>query len=113
MLSWKPAQFNHDLTGFPLTGGHAITDCKRCHTNGTYSGLSKDCITCHLKDFQNTNNPPHTGFPQTCTSCHTIQSWKPATFDHSKTQFPLTGAHATQACAACHKNGQWTGLSTD
>ncbi len=33
--------------------------------------------------------PP--GFPTTCESCHTIQAWRPATFDHDLTRFPLDG----------------------
>ena len=112
--SWKPAQVNHTLTGFPLTGGHALQDCFRCHVNGQYAGLSKDCNTCHQKDFTQATNPLHTGkFPTTCATCHTTSSWKPATFDHNATHFALTGAHKQQECAACHKNGQWSGLTTD
>jgi hypothetical protein len=111
--AWKPAQINHDLTGFPLTGGHNIADCKRCHTNGQYSGLSKECISCHAADFNATVNPPHANtFPTNCTQCHTTASWKPATFDHAATHFPLTGKHATTPCGSCHINNQWKGLST-
>ncbi|HPG07008.1 MAG TPA: hypothetical protein PKY06_08690, partial [Saprospiraceae bacterium] len=32
-------------------------------------------------------------------------AWQPATFDHNKTDFPLTGAHTSVACAQCHTNG--------
>ena len=38
-------------------------------------------------------------------------AWQPATFDHSKTGFPLTGAHATVACSQCHVNGKYAGTS--
>ncbi len=112
---WKPASYNHDLTGFPLTGGHNIQDCFRCHKNNTYSGLSADCVTCHKADYDQTKNPNHlTGnFPTTCKTCHTIYGWSPATFDHSKTKFPLTGGHANRQCIECHKNNQWSGLATD
>ena len=112
--TWRPAQVNHDLTGFPLTGGHDISDCKRCHTGGQYSGLSKECITCHEADFKGTTNPQHAGrFPTACTTCHTTTSWKPATFDHASTRFPLTGRHTATPCVSCHVNGQWSGLPID
>src|SRR5664279_5261086 len=35
-----------------------------------------------------------------------------ASFDHSKTKFPLTGNHATLPCVACHVNGNFTSLQT-
>ncbi|QGM96663.1 cytochrome c3 family protein [Methylocystis parvus] len=30
-----------------------------------------------------------------------------SSFDHARTQFPLTGAHAQASCEACHFNGQF------
>ena len=113
--SWQPANFNHALTGFPLTGGHNIQDCSKCHKNGQYGGLSADCYSCHQADYNNSKNPNHAAgnFPTTCKTCHTINGWSPATFDHSKTNFPLTGAHASRPCTDCHMNNQWSGLSTD
>jgi hypothetical protein len=39
-----------------------------------------------------------------CEACHTVKSWGEInSFDHSKTKFPLLGAHRTVACADCHK----------
>ena len=49
----------------------------------------------------------------TCATCHNTTSWTGAAFDHSKTAFPLTGAHVTVACASCHVNGNYTTLPTD
>jgi hypothetical protein len=37
----------------------------------------------------------------------------PATFDHGATAFPLTGAHRTATCSACHADGVYGGKSTD
>ena len=34
-------------------------------------------------------------------------------FDHSKTPFPLTGAHTTVACATCHVNNVFAGTPTN
>ncbi len=39
-----------------------------------------------------------------CEACHTTKSWKELSgFDHSKTKFPLLGAHRATACIDCHK----------
>jgi len=112
--AWQPASFNHDSVGFPLTGGHAKLQCDQCHTNGNFNITTTACVSCHLKDFQGTTNPNHvtTGIPQQCEICHTTSAWQPATFDHSKTAFPLTGAHAQVACAQCHTNGNYNLTTT-
>jgi NMD protein affecting ribosome stability and mRNA decay len=71
---WSGATFNHNTqTAFPLTGKHATTTCLQCHSSGVYQGLSAACASCHVKDYQTTNNPNHVaaGFPQDCQLCHT------------------------------------------
>ncbi|NUQ82424.1 MAG: hypothetical protein HUU10_12500 [Bacteroidetes bacterium] len=115
-FGWEPAQFNHSLTRFPLTGSHTSQTCESCHSGGNYTTIpSTDCYACHQADYQGTTNPKHspTSFPFTCETCHQTTSWTPATFDHNKTAFPLTGGHTTADCASCHINGQYTGLATD
>jgi hypothetical protein len=41
-----------------------------------------------------------------CALCHSPKGWTPARidkrFDHSKSGFPLRGAHATARCLSCH-----------
>jgi len=103
--AWSPATFNHNAVGFPLTGGHANLQCDQCHKNGNFSLTSTDCASCHLPDYQKTTNPNHVaaGIPTQCTMCHTTIAWSPASFDHSKTAFPLTGAHVQLQCDQCHK----------
>ncbi len=103
----KQDMFDHNSTGFPLTGGHIQVDCKLCHASG-FKGTPTTCESCHLNDFNGTQNPNHSklGFSTNCASCHTTApQWKPAVFtDHDK-YYPLTGAHKLIAtdCAACHK----------
>ena len=111
--AWIPSTFNHANTTFPLTGAHTTVDCAKCHAGG-YTGTSTDCYSCHKTNYDATTNPNHVAskFPTTCTVCHSTTAWIPATFDHSTTQFPLTGAHTTVDCAKCHANG-YTGTSTD
>ncbi len=113
--AWKPSTFNHSNTTFPLAGAHLTTDCILCHKNGQFQGLPTDCFSCHVTDFNNVQSPNHQlgQFSHDCTTCHTVSAWKPSTFNHSNTIFPLTGAHLTTDCLFCHKNGQFKGLSTD
>jgi len=115
--TWQTANFNHALTGFPLTNGHANVPCASCHINNNYSltTAATDCGNsgCHLTTWQQTNNPAHASAPSvfplaTCSTCHTTVSWTTATFNHSTTGFPLTNAHASVACASCHVNNNYS-----
>ncbi len=97
--TWKTQTFNHAAqTGFALIGGHATIACAACHTKSlTEPKLSRNCFSCHRKD------DTHKGLNgKDCASCHSEQSWKTVRFDHSKTKFPLRGAHSKIACATCH-----------
>jgi hypothetical protein len=113
--AWSPATFDHSKTAFPLTGAHVSVPCTSCHVNGNFTSTPTDCYACHTKDYNGTNNPPHAtaGIPTTCAACHNTTAWQPATFDHSKTAFPLTGAHVNVACTSCHINGNFTTTPTD
>lgn len=112
--AWQPASFDHSKTAFPLTGAHITVPCASCHVNGKYAGTPKDCYSCHINDWKGTNNPSHAaaGFPTDCSICHSTTSWAGAKFDHNQTKFPLTGAHVTLSCVACHASGKYAGLST-
>jgi hypothetical protein len=109
--NWGGATFDHATTGFPLTGAHTTVACTSCHVNGNYNltAANTTCVSCHLNDFQTTNNPPHAaaGFAQTCQQCHSTTNWTSATFDHSTTGFALTGAHTSLQCAQCHVNNAY------
>jgi len=111
-VTWQGAQFDHNSTQFPLTGGHQAVACQDCHQNGVYKGLPATCVSCHQTDYNGTTNPSHqtAGFSTTCTTCHTTVTWQGAQFDHNSTQFPLTGAHQAVVCQDCHKNGVYKGL---
>jgi len=100
---------NH--TKFPLTQGHNISDCAKCHINGNYSNVSTDCKSCHQKDYNATTNPVHStlAFSTTCTECHTTApGWKPAKYtQHDALSFPIySGKHQGQwnSCTDCHSN---------
>ena len=105
---WSPAKFDHNLAAFKLTGAHANVACAQCHVNNVFKGTPTDCYSCHKQ------RDAHNGqFGTDCSACHTTTKWDDVTFDHNKSNFPLTGAHASVACAQCHTGGQFKGLSTD
>ena len=110
-MSWG-GTFDHSRTGFPLIGAHATIACAQCHTGNVFRATATQCISCHGQQFATAKAPPHTGFATDCTTCHTMSSWQPATFNHSKTLFPLTGGHVAVSCQQCHTNNVFAGLST-
>ena len=102
-------KFNHQLTGYRLTGAHATQDCKACHKDeniesaelrkkkNTFLGLDTECVSCHKDVHQNS-------LGSSCSSCHNTEAFKPAAlFEHSKTEFPLKGKHKTVDCKSCHQ----------
>lgn len=105
--SWDNAVFDHNLAAFKLEGKHAQVNCEKCHTNNVFKGAPTDCYSCHQKDDE------HNGqFGADCAACHTPNSWDDASFDHSRSSFPLQGAHAQTRCEDCHKNGVFKGTPT-
>lgn len=113
--AFDQARFDHAGI-FPLAGVHTTLACAACHKNNVYAGTSRDCYACHRADYERTQNPNHlaAGFPITCDACHRFAdtSFDQARFDHGSI-FPLQGVHATQACAACHKNNVYAGTPRD
>ncbi|MDO8281562.1 MAG: hypothetical protein Q7U10_02885, partial [Thermodesulfovibrionia bacterium] len=102
---WVPAVFNHNDTGFRLTGSHKKADCSECHTNNNFMNTSSDCFSCHESDYQTAPLHTSSGFSKECTECHsTTGSWDKASFTHSA--FGFSGAHASlkNDCMTCHKD---------
>lgn len=112
VTDWKQAkQFDHSKTKYPLTGMHGQIACVKCHFPSgpdktvKFTGIKFGaCSDCHMD--------PHKGsFKGTCESCHTTASWKKVNasmqFDHSKTKYPLLGAHLKVGCSECHSGGDF------
>jgi len=53
------------------------------------------CATCH-------EDPHRPALDASCASCHTERTWRTDAIDHSRTDFPLRGLHASVECVACH-----------
>lgn len=119
LISWErlggsAERFDHTNAGWPLDGSHGRQKCSACHkttfrispvvrlsqrpkADPGWLGLERRCTSCH--------EDAHRGaLDQNCLKCHDVEHWKPAPrFDHAKTNYPLTGAHDTVTCAACHE----------
>ena len=105
---WSFSSFGHDF--FPLTGGHAISNCFDCHNNGRFEGLNQDCYSCHKSNYETAQSPNHIelNFPTNCQECHTTNpGWRPAEFTRHNEIYPLLGAHELikNDCQSCHTNG--------
>lgn len=95
---WKTTLFDHGKTRFPLTGGHGRVECKGCHVTKRFKDTQRECIACHRKDDQHKAR-----FGTRCETCHNTRHWKSWDFNHARqTNYPLTGAHSTVKCEACH-----------
>ncbi len=94
----------HSRNQFPLRGAHAAQPCISCHrkqTEWAFRNIGIVCSDCHTdihKSFINTKFYPGGN----CLVCHNESAWRGVSFDHSKTSFPLTGAHSGQSCSTCH-----------
>lgn len=115
MVRFDEKNFDHKLTGYPLTGAHQQADCRACHQPDyisdaelrkrpdTYLGLDQACKSCHEDYHQRT-------LSNQCAQCHTTESFAPATkFKHSETDFPLLGKHQDVNCVACHRKEERNG----
>ena len=103
-------RFDHRTeTGFPLDGLHAAvaTSCAACHKTRSFLGVNASCASCHADVHKGT-------LGTRCETCHTTSvrfADTKARFDHSRTAFPLTGAHVMVTCEACHRAGTFKGIA--
>jgi len=106
-------RFDHNRTGFSLSGAHSSLDCTQCHADDRFTGTPADCYSCHQQHFETATRPNHAsaGFSTQCQECHTSQAWSPASFDHSA--FPLSGGHGGVTCQECHISSNYETVSSD
>lgn len=94
----------HNQGAFPLVGSHLAIPCYECHKKQekwNFRSIGKRCSECHSDIHQGII--PTKYYPDSdCKSCHNENRWNQITFDHSKTEFKLTGGHNKTDCRACH-----------
>ena len=76
--------FNHsNRTGFALSKFHVNLGCIQCHqTNKVFTGLNKQCVSCH-------------------------NDWSPESFNHSVTGLILSESHIEFDCESCHEESRF------
>jgi hypothetical protein len=105
-----------------VIAGHAEfeEDCGKCHDRADRSRQSTLCMDCHeavaadVRSGQGFHGRQAGGQRVDCRACHTEHKGRDAdivklirpSFDHGRTDFQLTGAHATVACETCHAPGK-------
>lgn len=117
---FKPSLYsleNHFNSGYPLAGSHLAVPCIECHKMAIDAAGSEymqftfpdtTCSGCHPDIHKGEaarwleNN--------TCSFCHTVDSWKKASFDHNLSRFKLEGKHRNVQCGKCHRNQNKTVL---
>jgi hypothetical protein len=94
----------HNMSAFPLRGAHLAVSCLECHKKQekwNFRNIGINCKDCHQDvhhDIIRTKYYPDAN----CKICHSERQWTDVSFDHSTTEFILTGAHTKQDCRACH-----------
>ena len=98
--AWWPASFEHNATGFPLTGLHEGLPCEECHAEPAGPNPPRDCAGCHADVHGAT-------LGANCGRCHDatgfVDVWR-ARAEHDRTRMPLQGPHASLPCVECHQD---------
>jgi hypothetical protein len=105
-FDWHQPHIDHST--WPLVGAHTRATCASCHgaqakgaQPAAYRGVPRDCEGCHtdIHARQFADSKP----VKRCSDCHNATTFHiAATFDHSKTRYPLEGKHVEVACGNCH-----------
>ena len=90
--------FDHNPTGFSLTGTHVSVPCASCHINERFPNTPRACFGCHNGmtapgAASVLSHPVTTNY---CEGCHQTTTWRDYRFiDHVQALGP---------CANCHNN---------
>jgi hypothetical protein len=94
------SKFEHDTTGFALTGTHVYIPCASCHINARFKNTPTACFGCHNGMTAPGATSLLNAHPKTtnyCEGCHQTTTWRDYRFiDHVQALAP---------CASCH-NGK-------
>ncbi|RMF13605.1 MAG: hypothetical protein D6761_10810 [Candidatus Dadabacteria bacterium] len=102
---WGMARVQH-ARFWPLRGAHRDVDCAACHTSADYRQVDRQCVSCHLTDYQQSTNPDHVaaGFGQDCESCHRNSgTWTVRNRSFHDPFFPISSGPHDASCQKCHQ----------
>lgn len=97
--------------GVVLACGLLWLGCGGGHDDGFQDITPEDCSACHIVDYQNTRQPPHSllidlGYrPELCADCHASKNWRPPVRAnlHPEDTFSInTPPHSGYGCNDCH-----------
>lgn len=105
-----PVSFPHRATGFELAAHEFIEDgilfqCRDCHTASLTRFDPQICTECHTSLDAAYMDAHQLDFGADCLACHDGLD-RYSDFDHSLTDFALSGAHQEATCAGCHVNAR-------
>jgi hypothetical protein len=101
---WRPSNFVHDMTAFPLWGAHEAIACVQCHANETsyqFLAVAQSCFDCHAGDFGQVRAAVHLQASIDCETCHTQDQWRGG---HNPAAFEIRFGPHEVSCGRCHKN---------
>lgn len=97
-------KFPKGISALPKAKGYRFKtfECGSCHENIHQDNLQQDNkhLT-KLTQISGNQSQDHTSMKE-CSNCHNEDRWQSNDFDHSKTDFPLTGEHTDVSCQSCH-----------
>ena len=110
--------FDHETTGFSLSGAHLGVDCTSCHTGGRFRGTPRTCAGCHNGSVAPGKTGKHAKTSDRCESCHVATLWRQVRYDHSQSIGTCSGCHngthargksvkhvvTAAACETCHRS---------
>jgi len=113
--AWRPGTVDDHDRFWVLEGAHVAQDCAACHDPEAWAEAPRECVGCHVADYQGTTDPDHeaSGYPTSCAVCHTAAAWRPADFRDHDLYWPLEGRHLEAACEACHADDRYQGTPRD
>lgn len=122
-------KFDHNTTGFILTGSHIVARCSSCHVDSVFKGTPRDCTSCHVAGNRmgaQSKTTKHIATSAPCERCHQTTAWTPVVYNHvgvapgscltchnGSTANGKPGGHmpTNDSCDGCHKTIDWKQLS--
>ena len=112
-IEWKIPFFDHKVTGYSLREAHGELKCGECHKdakssrnlNVKWTGLKKDCLTCHEDEHRFGKYKSATKLNyKNCLACHNERDWEQIhDFNHTaNTRYKIDGLHRELDCSECH-----------